>query len=66
MEYTTIQGTGLHVSKMCLGTMMFGGQTGREESLEIIRYALENGINFFDTANIYTQGKSELLLGEAL
>ena len=66
MEFTTIQGTGLRVSKMCLGTMMFGGQTSNEESVEIVRYALENGINFFDTANIYTQGKSEMLLGEAL
>ncbi|MBO7730454.1 MAG: aldo/keto reductase [Lachnospiraceae bacterium] len=66
MEYTTIQGTGLRVSKFCLGTMMFGGQTSNEESVEIVRYALENGINFFDTANIYTQGKSEMLLGEAL
>ena len=43
MEYTTIQGTGLRVSKMCLGTMMFGGQTSNEESVEIVRYALRPG-----------------------
>ena len=66
MEYLNIQGTGLKVSRFCLGTMMFGGQTDREESIRIIDYALDNGVNFFDTADTYTGGLSEAILGEAL
>lgn len=66
MQYNNIKGTGLAVSKMCLGTMMFGGQTNEEESLKIIDYALDNGVNFFDTANIYTGGESERILGQGL
>ena len=54
MEYGNIKGTGLKVSKFCLGTMMFGGQTDEEESIRIIDYAFENGVNFFDTADTYT------------
>ena len=66
MEYLNIKGAGLKVSRFCLGTMMFGGQTDREESIRIIDYALDNGVNFFDTADTYTGGLSEAILGEAL
>lgn len=66
MEYTVLKGTGLKVSRFCLGTMNFGGQTGEEESLRIIDYALDNGVNFFDTACNYTGGLSEKYLGKAL
>ena len=66
MEYNNIKGTGLKVSKFCLGTMMFGGQTDEEESIRIIDYAFENGVNFFDTADTYTGGRSEEIVGKAL
>lgn len=66
MEYLNIKGTGLKVSRFCLGTMMFGGQTEKDESVRIIDYALDNGVNFFDTADTYTGGKSEAIVGEAL
>lgn len=66
MEYGNIKGTGLKVSKFCLGTMMFGGQTDEEESIRIIDYAFENGVNFFDTADTYTGGRSEEIVGKAL
>jgi aryl-alcohol dehydrogenase-like predicted oxidoreductase len=70
MEYTTLGDTGMTVSKLCLGTMSFG--SGRawtldeEESDEIIQRALELGINFFDTANVYSQGEAEEILGSSL
>ena len=66
MVYANIRGTGLKVSKFCLGTMMFGSQTDREESIRIIDYAYDNGVNFFDTADVYSGGLSEEILGEAL
>jgi len=66
MKYTVLKGTGLTVSKLCLGTMMFGGQTNKEDSLKIIDYAATHGVNFFDTANGYTGGNSETILGEGL
>ncbi len=66
MEYTCIKGTGLRVSRFCLGTMTFGGQTDESESLRIIDHALDRGVNFFDTADGYTDGESERILGRAL
>jgi len=51
---------------MCLGTMMFGSQTSKEDSLKIIDYAIENGVNFIDTADAYNAGESERIVGEAL
>lgn len=66
MEYRNIRGTGLNVSKACLGTMTFGGQTGEEEACRIVDFALEQGVNFFDTAGTYTGGLSEEMLGKAL
>jgi len=72
MEYTTLGGTGLEVSRVCLGCMSFGTSDWRdwvldeEESHEIIERAIDLGINFFDTANMYSAGESERVLGTAL
>lgn len=66
MYYNTLKGTGLKVSKLCLGTMTFGGQTSEEDSLRILDKAWDEGVNFFDTADIYTGGISEKITGKAL
>ncbi|WP_225332743.1 aldo/keto reductase [Halomicrobium urmianum] len=70
MEYTTLGSTGIEVSKICLGCMSFGSgnewMLDRDESEELIERALELGINFFDTANVYSTGESEEILGEVL
>lgn len=66
MEYTNIKGTGLKVSRFCLGTMTFGDQTDEPEAKRIIDYAVSQGVNFFDTADGYTGGVSEQILGRAL
>jgi len=70
MEYATLGSTGSTVSRLCLGCMSFGSghdwMLDREESEELIERALELGINFFDTANVYSRGESEEILGEVL
>ena len=66
MEFTHIKGTGLKVSRFCLGTMTFGGQTSESDSIRMVDYALDQGVNFFDTADGYTNGLSEQFLGKAL
>lgn len=66
MNYKKMNGTGLKVSEMCLGTMMFGSQASKEDSLKMIDYAINNGINFIDTADAYNAGESERIVGEAL
>lgn len=66
MEYRQLGRTGLRVSPLCLGAMMFGGRTSVEESGRIIRRALDAGINFIDTANVYAGGRSEEAVGLAL
>ena len=70
MEFTQLGRTGLKVSRLCLGTMNFGPQTSEAESFAIMDKALELGINFFDTANVYGQprgkGVTEELLGRWL
>jgi aryl-alcohol dehydrogenase-like predicted oxidoreductase len=66
MEYRSLGRTGAMVSALCLGAMNFGGPTGEEESAAIINYALEQGINFIDTANVYNNGESERIVGRAL
>lgn len=58
--------TGLKVSPICLGTDNFGNSTSKEDSTEIINYAIENGINLIDTANSYSSGESEKIIGNAL
>ena len=72
MQYTRLGNTGLKVSRLCLGMMTYGSKQWRpwvldeEESLPFIREALEVGINFFDTADMYSLGRSEEILGQAM
>src|SRR5512142_3485449 len=66
MEYRSLGRTGVMVSPLCLGAMNFGGPTSAEESTAIINRALDAGINFIDTANIYNNGESERIVGQAL
>src|SRR5579862_6050733 len=72
MDYLSLGSTGLQVSRICLGTMTYGSKKWREWVLEesdsrpFIRRALELGINFFDTADMYSLGASEEILGRAL
>src|SRR6202171_1105363 len=74
MEYTKLGRTGLDVSRICLGCMSYGGgnrgnhawSLGEEEARPFIKGALERGINFFDTANRYSLGSSEEILGRAI
>jgi aryl-alcohol dehydrogenase-like predicted oxidoreductase len=68
MEYRTLGRTGLKVSPLCLGAMMFGawGTPDHGESIRIIHRALEAGINFVDTADVYSFGESEEIVGQAL
>ncbi len=66
MEYRSFGRTGVKVSPLCLGCMMFGGKTEPEDSYAIIDRALDAGINFLDTANVYSRGRSEEVTGEAL
>ena len=66
MERQRIAHTDLEVTRVCMGAMTFGSQADREEARRIVDRCLDVGINFFDTANVYNQGKSEELLGEAL
>ena len=73
MEYIRFGSTGLMVSRICLGCMSYGQPTERwpwtldeEHSLPFLQRALESGINFFDTADVYANGTSEMILGRAL
>jgi aryl-alcohol dehydrogenase-like predicted oxidoreductase len=66
MPYRNLPGAGIKVSQLCLGTMMFGGPSDEAESLRIIDHALETGINFLDTANVYNGGASEQIVGKAI
>jgi aryl-alcohol dehydrogenase-like predicted oxidoreductase len=75
MEYATLGTTGFLVSKLCFGTMTFGdgrgvfkaiGAVGQAEADELVKTSIDGGINFFDTADNYTEGESEKILGQAL
>lgn len=66
MEYRILRGTGLEVSRISLGTMTFGEQTNEEDAGRIVDYAVSHGINFIDTADVYTGGQSEEMLGRIL
>lgn len=74
MKYLSLGNTGLYVSRVCLGTMNFGqgnmtgaiGGLKMDEVQELVDRAFDSGINFFDTANLYSEGESELLLGKAI
>ncbi|WP_328535983.1 aldo/keto reductase [Streptomyces sp. NBC_00344] len=67
-EYRNFGRTGVKVSPLCLGTMMFGprGNPDHEDSIRIIHHALDSGINFIDTADVYSAGESESIVGKAL
>src|SRR4051794_12057641 len=68
MDYRALGRTGTKVSPLCLGAMMFGawGNTDHDESIRIIHRALDAGINFIDTADVYSRGESEEIVGKAL
>ncbi len=75
MRYKTLGNTGLQVSTLCFGTMTFGdgrgmfkaiGAVGQEGADELVKACIEGGINFFDTADVYTEGESEKTLGQSL
>lgn len=68
MEYRNLGRTGVKVSPLCLGTMMFGGwgNPDHDDSIRVIHKALDAGINFVDTADVYSGGESEQIVGKAL
>ncbi|HZN42614.1 MAG TPA: aldo/keto reductase, partial [Actinomycetota bacterium] len=68
MEYRGLGGTGLRVSTHCLGAMMFGawGNTDVEECVRMVHAAIDAGVNFIDTADVYSNGESEEIVGKAL
>ena len=74
MEYTRLGNTGLEVSRICLGMMSFGDASrgghpwalAEEDSRTLIKRAIDAGITFFDTANVYSAGSSEEITGRAL
>ena len=68
IEYRKLGSTGVSVSPLCLGAMMFGawGNTDHDDSVAIIHRALDAGINFIDTADVYSRGESEEIVGKAL
>ena len=66
MQYRRLGKSNLQVSNLCLGTMMFGDQTGAAEAASIVAHAREHGVNYIDTADVYTKGASETMLGTLL
>ena len=68
MDHRPLGRTGMQVSPLCLGAMMFGawGEPDHEKSVAIVHRALDAGINFIDTADVYSQGESETIVGKAL
>ncbi len=66
MDYRQLGRSGIRVSPICLGTMMFGGRTDEPESRRIIDTARDQGVNFIDTADVYNDGRSEQIVGRAI
>jgi aryl-alcohol dehydrogenase-like predicted oxidoreductase len=74
MKYNLLGNTGVLVSELCLGAMTFGtkkilrdiGEQPQEEVTSCVRTALERGVNFIDTANAYSEGLSEIMLGKSM
>ena len=68
MDYRSLGRTGMYVSPLCLGTMMFGawGNPDHDDAIRIIHRALDAGVNFLDTADVYSRGESEEIVGKAL
>jgi 1-deoxyxylulose-5-phosphate synthase len=65
-KYARLGMSGIEVSKICLGTNNFGGQLSADAATKVIRRALDLGVNFIDTANVYTDGRSEEIVGKAV
>ena len=66
MQYRSLGKSNLKVSGLCLGTMMFGDQTARDEAAAIVAHAHANGVNYIDTADVYSLGASETMVGDLL
>ena len=74
MKYNLLGNTGLKVSELCLGTMTFGGRgmwtaigtLPQEQANELVKMSVDKGINFIDTANVYSEGLSEQMTGQAI
>ena len=66
MDYQRLGSSGLDVSVVCLGTMMFGDRTTRDEAIDIVAHARDHGVNFIDTADVYSKGESERITGAAI
>ncbi len=66
MQYRNLGNSNLQVSALCLGTMMFGDQTDRDEAARIVADARAQGVNYIDTADVYTKGASETMVGDLL
>ncbi len=66
MRYRPLGSSGLKVSEICLGTMMFGGPTSEVDAVRIVDHAADAGVNFIDTANVYEKGRSEEVTGKAI
>ena len=66
MDYRRLGRSGLKISPLCLGTMMFGAQTDEATAKRIIARAREQGVNFIDTADAYAEGRSEEIVGRAI
>ena len=64
MEYKRLGKCGVKVSEICLGTMDFGSKVDGENAIKIVKRAVDLGINFIDTANVYNNGKSEEYIGK--
>src|SRR5437773_8072161 len=66
MQFRRLGKSGLDVSVLCLGTMMFGDRTDAATSNEIVAHAADAGVNFIDTADVYSKGASETIVGAAI
>ncbi len=66
MEYKYLGSTGVQVSQLCMGTMTFGNEADKDESAAMFKRCRDAGINFFDCANVYSQGKAEEILGQLI
>ncbi len=66
MKYRRLGKSGVNVSELCLGTMYFGSTVSEETALKLVKRAVDLGVNFIDTANVYTQGRSEEIVGKAI
>ena len=66
MRHRVLGSSGIKVSELCLGAMMFGGPTDEAHARRIVDHAAESGVNFIDTADVYTEGRSETIIGAAI